>query len=35
MLYLSYANFLRHMEGVIPDIYQKVVAIYERGFDEA
>lgn len=33
MLYLSYINFLKHMEGVIPEVYQKVVAVFERGLD--
>lgn len=32
-LYLSYVNFLKHLEGVIPDTYTKIVAIFEKGID--
>ena len=26
-------NFLKHLEGVIPDTYTKIVAIFEKGID--
>jgi len=26
-------NFLKHLEGVIPDTYSKIVAIFEKGID--
>ena len=32
-LYLSYINFLKHLEGVIPDLYNKIVQIYEKAID--
>ena len=32
-LYLSYVNFLKHLEGVIPDTYSKIVAVFEKGID--
>lgn len=34
MLYLSYVNFLKHLEGVIPDVYQKVIAVFDKGIDQ-
>jgi len=34
MLYLSYANFLKHMDGVIPEIYTKIIQIFEKGIDQ-
>ena len=34
-LYLSYVNFLKHLEGVIPDVYTKIVQVFEKGVDEA
>ena len=32
-LYLSYVNFLKHVDGVIPDTYTKIVAVFEKGVD--
>jgi len=32
-LYLSYINFLKHVDGVIPDTYSKIVAVFEKGVD--
>jgi hypothetical protein len=26
-------NFLKHLDGVIPDTYSKIVAIFEKGVD--
>lgn len=34
-LYLSYVNFLKHLESSIPDSYSKVVQVFERGIDAA
>ena len=34
-LYLSYVNFLKHQEGTIPDTYNKIVAVFEKGVDPA
>jgi len=34
-LYLSYANFLKHLEGVIPDVYTKIVSVFEKAIEEA
>jgi hypothetical protein len=34
-LYLSYANFLKHLESIIPDSYTKIVGIFERGIADA
>ena len=34
-LYLSFVNFLKHFEGVIPDTYTKIVAVFEKGIDLA
>jgi hypothetical protein len=30
---LSYVNFLKHLEGVIPDTYTKIVAVFEKGLE--
>ncbi|CDW82944.1 pre-mrna-processing factor [Stylonychia lemnae] len=35
MLYLSYANFLKHMDGVIPEVYGKITQIFEKGIDHS
>jgi tetratricopeptide (TPR) repeat protein len=32
-LYLSYANFLKHLDGVIPDVYTKIVSVFEKALD--
>ena len=28
-------NFLKHLDGVIPDTYSKIVAVFEKGVDPA
>lgn len=35
LLYLSYVNFLKHLAYVpeLPDVFQRVVAVFERGLD--
>ncbi len=33
MLYLSYVNFLKHLEGVIPDVTGKIAQIFEKAID--
>ena len=34
-LYLSYANFLKHLDGVIPDVYTKIVSVFEKAIEES
>lgn len=34
MLYLSYVNFLKHLDGVIPDVFTKIVSIFDKGIDQ-
>lgn len=34
ILYLSYVNFLKHLEGIITDVYLKCVNIFEKALDE-
>ena len=33
-LYLSYVNFLKHLEAVIPDVYTKIVQVFEKAIEE-
>lgn len=33
MLFLSYVNFLKHLEGVVTDVCGKIVQIFEKGID--
>ena len=32
---MSYVNFLKHLDGVIPDTYSKIVAVFEKGVEPA
>ena len=34
MLCLSYVNFLKHMEGVIPEIFTKITQVFEKAIEE-
>jgi len=34
MLYMSYVNFLKHLDGAISDVFSKIVQIFERGLDQ-
>lgn len=27
-------NFLKHLDGVVPDVYTKIVQVFEKGIDE-
>lgn len=33
-LYLNYINFLKHIEGTVPDVFSKIVSIFEKAIDE-
>lgn len=32
---MSYVNFLKHLEGVIPDTYTKIVQVFEKGIQDS
>ena len=32
-LYLSYVNFLKHLEGQIPDTFSKIVQVFDKGIE--
>ena len=34
MLYLSYINFLKHMEGTISEVFAKITQVFEKGIEE-
>ena len=33
-LFLSYVNFLKHLEGAVPDVYGKIVQVFEKALNE-
>ena len=33
-LFLSYVNLLKHLDNAIPDAYNKIVQVFEKGIDE-
>ena len=32
-LYLSFVNFLKHLDGLVPDVYSKIIAVFEKALE--